>query len=157
MHSVLTRKDAESYSFWRNHLKSCHALARPQHHLSLPGCSLPSKAGRGLTCFTGVRLNVLYLLLKKAAVKVWGYLLIWQMPLAFPFWRVMSSLFLHYTNHCRGFVFHMTKQTPCFNSWLLPSLPLNLPLSFHYTFSFHILSFWDLVFFFFPFLCRLSY
>lgn len=105
----MTQKDAESYSFWRNHLESCHALARPQHHLSLPGCSFPSKAGRELTCFTGVGLNVLYLLLKKTAVKVWGYLLVWQMLLAFPFWRVMSSLFLHYTNHWRGFVFHMTK------------------------------------------------
>lgn len=39
-------------------------------------------------------------------------------------------------------------QTPRFNSWFLPSLPLNLPSSFHYPFSFHILSFWDLFFFF---------
>lgn len=105
MHPILTRKDAESCSFWRNHLESCHALARPQHHLSLPGCSFPSKAGRGLTCFTEVRLNVLYLPLKKTAVKVCICLF------GKCHWRFLPGelvLTLHLL-HWRGFVFHMTK------------------------------------------------
>lgn len=135
----MTRKYAESYSFWRNHLESCHALARPQHHLSLPGCSFPSKAGRELTCFTGIRLNVLYLLLKKTAVKVWGYLLVWQMLLAFPFWRVMSSLFLHYTNHWRGFVSHMTKHLVLIVDFCQVCLLTSLVLSLHVQLSYSVI------------------
>lgn len=135
MHPILTRKDAESCSFWRNHLESCHALARPQHHLSLPSCSFPSKAGRGLTCFTEVRLNVLYLPLKKTAVKVCICLF------GKCHWRFLPGelvLTLHQSLKRLCFPYD---QTPYFNSCLLPSVPLNLLLSFHYTFSFHILSF----------------
>lgn len=90
--------------------------------------------------------QVLYLLSKKTG-RVQGYLLVWKIPLQVSFleghlWLVSALL-----QPCRGFLFSMWPK-PWFSSWFLPGLPLNLPLSFHYTFSFHILSFWDLFFLF---------
>ena len=88
----------------------------PQSHLSLPARSFASKAGRVLTCFTGASgLTFCIFFGKKAAVKVRGYLLIWQMPIEVSFLGGSCPACFCITPAIEEAFCFPYDQTPCFN------------------------------------------